>query len=275
MRRDTSKKSLTYNVQVLGRAFSILEAFSRNRGELGVADLTRMVRLPKSTVHRLVMILERHGYLEKSPFGGRYRLGSRVIQLGMLALNQLDLKSTATPYLERLAAETGETAHLGILRDGEIISLVHAQGRHILRMPSTVGRRIPAHCTSLGKAIMAFLPKEEIEKLTAGIILRRYTPKTLIKPSLLMADLRRVRKLGYATDNEEFEKGLKCIGAPVRDHMGRVIAAISIAMPAFRMEKGRVPELTREVLKSAEDLSSALGSRQKSAADSRRNGKVA
>ena len=252
-------QKLTYKVNVLERTFKILDVFSEDGRELGMAELVPKLRIPKSTIHRLIMVLERHGYLERSPVSDKYHLGSKVVQLGMHALSRLDLGGTATPYLKRLASETGETAHLGILQENKVMSLYHAQGTHVLQPPSTVGRRIPIYCTSLGKAIVAFLPDEEQNHLTSGLRFQRYTSKTITRSAALKSELARVRKQGYALDNEEFEKGLKCLGAPVRDYSGRVIAAISIAMPSFRMSKRREAELKAAVVRTATDLSSALG----------------
>ena len=251
-----------YNVNVLERTFEILEAFSQEGQEPGMMELVTKLHIPKSTVHRLLMVLERHGYLERSPISEKYHLGSKLVQLGMQALSRLDLGSTATPHLQRLVQQTGETAHLGVLRQGRIVSLFHAQGTHALRPPSTVGRLSPLHCTSQGKAILAFLGEEEAEEWISTIDFKAYTPKTITRASAFRAELKRVRALGYAMDNEEFEEGLKCIGAPVRNHVGQVVAAISIAMPSFRMKRALVPSLSNAVVKVAEDLSSALGYRK-------------
>jgi len=251
-----------YNVNVLERTFKILDAFSEDGQELGVTELIPKLRIPKSTIHRLIMVLERHGYVERSPKSEKYRLGAKLVQLGMHALSSLDLGKTATPHLERLVKQSGETAHLGVLRQGEVISLFYCQGTHVLRPPATVGRRVPVYCTSLGKAILAFLPEAERETILGALRFKRYTPKTITRKSEFEAELKRVQNAGYAIDNEEFEEGLKCIGAPVRDHAGSVIAAISIAMPAFRMKRRLMPELTRAVVRTAADLSAALGYRE-------------
>jgi len=254
-----SKEKSGYNVNVLERTFDILEAFSQDGQEPGMTELVAKLHIPKSTVHRLIMVLERHGYLERSPLNEKYHLGSKLVQLGMHALSRLDLGTTAMPYLHRLVEQTGETCHLGVLRNGKIISLFHAQGTQLLRLRSAVGRVSPLHCTSQGKAILAFLPEEECEQWISTIDFKANTPKTITRASSFRAELKRVREAGYARDNEEYEEGVKCIGAPVRDHAGRVMAAISIAMPSFRMKRDRVPQLSRAVVKAAEDLSAALG----------------
>jgi DNA-binding IclR family transcriptional regulator len=259
--RSREKKN-GYNVNVLERTFDILEAFSQEGQEPGMMELVASLHIPKSTVHRLIMVLERHGYLERSPITEKYHLGSKLVQLGMQALSRLDLGSTATPHLQRLVQLTGETSHLGVLRQGRIISLFHAHGTYALRPPSTVGRLSPLHCTSQGKAILAFLAPEEAEEWVSAIDFKAYTPKTITRLSAFRAELERVRESGYALDNEEFEEGLKCIGAPVRNHLGQVVAAISIAMPSFRMKRALMPSLSGAVIKVAGELSAALGYRK-------------
>jgi DNA-binding IclR family transcriptional regulator len=149
-------------VQVLDRVIAILDAFAENGGELALAEVAAAVHLNKSTVHRLLTSLRGAGYVEQNAQTARYRLGSKLIQLGTAALANRDLCQIARPFLQRLVAETGETAHLGVLREGRIVSMASADGPRTLRTPSTVGRSSPAHCSSQGKTILAFAPEEEL-----------------------------------------------------------------------------------------------------------------
>ena len=255
-------RATTYRVQVLDRAFTILNALAQNGSELGLAELSAALRLHKSTVHRLLMMLEQHRYVERDSSSGKYRLGWKLFELGMQAVARRDLFLLAPPVVEWLKAETGETAHLGILREGEVISVVNVEGQKTVRTPSTVGRRSPAHCTSLGKAILAFLPRQQVSEFVRTCGLRSYTRNTITGPSGLESELGRIRELGYAVDDEELEDGLRCIGAPVRDHTGRVVAAISIAGPAFRLGKESLPALAAAVKCAAARLSASLGHQQ-------------
>jgi DNA-binding IclR family transcriptional regulator len=248
-----------YRVQVLDRAFRILNALAENGSELGLAELTTQLPLHKSTVHRLLMKLEGHRYVERNPATGKYRLGWRLFELGMQAVARHDLFQLAPPVVEQLMAETGETAHLGVLREGEVLSLVNAESKQTVRTPATVGKRTPAHCTSLGKAILAFLPRPQVLEFVRARGLRGYTRKTITQAAGLDAELSRVRERGYAVDDEELEPGLRCIGAPVRDYTGQVVAAISIAGPAFRLGKEREPALAAAVRSAAVRLSASLG----------------
>jgi len=156
-------------------------------------------------------------------------------------------------------AETGETAHVGVLRRGRTVSLTNVESPQTLRTPVTVGGVSPAHCTSLGKAILAFSPEAEIDEFIRTYGLKRYTRRTITRPAAFKRALKSVREKGYAVDDEEFEDGLKCIGAPVRDYTTKVVAAISITGPATRLTEDRMPALTSCIVKAAAELSAALG----------------
>lgn len=259
--QSASNVSSRYRIRVLERAVSLLDLLSGDDRDIGLVEIAAALGLHKSSAHRLLMELERFQYVSKSPATGRYSLGGKLIELGMKAVSRLDLYQASRPYLERLVAETGETAHVGVLREGEIISVVNVQGSQNLRLPSTVGHRSPAHCSSLGKSILAFLPELELDNIIRSQRMKAYTERTITTPALFRIELGKVREKGYAVDDEEIEEGLKCIGAPVRDHTGKVVAAISIAGPSFRLKDRRLPALARAVMKAATDLSGHLGYR--------------
>jgi DNA-binding IclR family transcriptional regulator len=248
-----------YRVRVLDRAFSIVNLLSLVDQPMGASEIGQNLHLNKTTVHRLLAVLEHHRYVERDSLSGRYRLGLKLAELGNLALSRFDLQRIARPYIERLVKETGETAHLGIMQQNEVISLVNVETQHSLRSPSTVGRRSPLHCTSQGKVLLASLPPQQVEQALRGYRFVTYTGRTLRNPAALRTELSKVRQSGYAVDNEEFEEGLRCIGAPVRDHTARVIAAISIAGPRFRITSECTPSLVRKVMRVASDLSETLG----------------
>jgi len=257
-----ANSSRVYHVQVLDRALAILDVLSGQEAELGAGVVAERLKLHKSTVHRLLAVLEQHGYVQKNPKNGRHYLGRKLLELGSRAMAKQESWEHARPFLERLVAETGETAHLGVLRGREIISMVNADSPHTLRMPATVGRGNPLHCTSLGKAVLAFLPREQVDELIPEHGLRAYTPRTITSRAAFRTELERVRRRGYAVDDEEIEEALKCIGAPIRDCSGNVIAAISIAGPASRMKQDAMPRLIRSVTTAAAQLSAEMGFRE-------------
>ena len=259
MARTSIKDRAIYRVQVLERVFHILDALAEASSELALSELSHKLRLHRSTVHRLLVVLEGKRYVEKNPVSGRYRLGSKLLELGTKVAAGLELPAIARPFLEQLVQETGETAHMGVLRQGEVLSITNVESSRTLHTPGTVGRRTPAHCSSLGKSLLAFLPDSELRGLIEARGLNAYTVNTITRPEGLKAELQHVRERGYAVDEEEYEEGLKCIGAPVRDYSGEVIAAISIAGPASRLGEARMPALADSVVKAAVGLSGALG----------------
>lgn len=251
----------TYRVQVLDRAVAILQVLADAPTELAAADVAERLRIHKSTIHRLLMVLERHRFIRKNPGSGKYALGLKLFELGSRAAKGLSLREHAEPFLARLVRETGETAHIAVLDDGDMVSVANVEGPRTLRMPSTVGRRTPAHCSAVGKAVLAFLPQSTLNELIARRPLIALTDRTLATAGALAAELSRIRVRGYAIDDEEIEKGLRCIGAPVSDYTGQVVGALSIAGPTFRITRKKVPALAGSVVAVARDLSVELGYR--------------
>lgn len=249
----------SYRVQVLDRAFAILDTFGEEGPLVGVAEVSKRLKLHKSTVFRLLKVLEQNKYVERAQGDGKYRLGTKVIRLGMCALAGVDMAQASQAYLERLVSLAGETAHLGVLRHSQIISIAVAHGSKNLRLGVNVGGSSPPHCTALGKAILAFLPTEECHSVLNQLNFPAHTPHTITTKSVLMKELKAVRERGYSIDNEEFEPGLKCIGAPVRNYSGNVVGAISVAGPAFRLTKAKVTRLSAKVMQTANELSEKLG----------------
>jgi IclR family transcriptional regulator, KDG regulon repressor len=251
----------SYHVQVLDRVFAILNTFEEAGPLVGVGELSKRLDLHKSTVFRLLKVLEQNKYVERAHDNGKYRLGTRVIHLGMRALASVDVAQASQVYLERLVSLTGETAHFGVLRHNQIISIAVAHGSKNLRLGVTVGGSSPPHCTALGKAILASLPPEECNSVIGQLHFVMHTAHTITAKSVFLKELGRVRERGYSIDNEEFESGLKCIGAPVLNYSGNVIGAISVAGPAFRLTKKKVTHLSRAVMQTADELSKGLGFR--------------
>ena len=254
-----------YRIQAIERAVSILNAFSPEDPELGVTELAERLGLHKSTVHRFMVNLDAAGLVERNPRTGRYRLGLRIFELGGLVMQQMNLWDEALPFLEGLVHDTGETGHLAVLDGGEAIYIERVEARRALRVPSAIGRGYPAHATNLGKVLLADLPRERVEEIVAERGLAAYTPNTITDLDRLEGELDRIRALGYAVDNEEYDEGLRCIGAPVRDHSGHVVAALGIGGPVTRITPDRVDELAELVMTAARGLSRRLGAHRSGA----------
>lgn len=248
-----------YRVQVLDRVLRVLEILANAESALTLVELSTRLGLPKSTVLRLLMVLESHRFVEKDLQSGAYRLGLKLFELGSKAIAQSNLGDRAKPHLRRLVFTTEETAFVCVLDDGEVLSLEQVESSRTVRIPATIGWRAPAHCTAVGKALLAFLPDAELTTLVKKRKLSAYTPQTVTTSPRLRSELRLVRERGYAVDNEEMEEGLKCVAAPVREHSGKVIAALGILSPAFRLPDQKIPLLALTLMNEANELSTELG----------------
>jgi DNA-binding IclR family transcriptional regulator len=238
----------------------ILDAFSVDTPELGVSELSRAIGLNKGTAHRLLSSLERHRLVEQDQVSGRYHLGLRLWELGNRAVARLELPGPAMPALHLLSADTGETAHLAVLDDGDVLYIAKVESKRPLRIPSQVGKRLPPHCTSIGKALLAWAADAELEQLIRVRGLPRFTPHTICDAGVLRSELALIRQRGYAFDREELEEGLRCVAAPVRDRSAQVVAAISVAGPSVRVNEAETPRLVQAVLRAAHAISRTLGS---------------
>ena len=252
-----------YRVQVLDRTIGVLQAVADSETDLPAADIARQLRLHKSTVHRLLVVLESYRLVKKGPEGA-YGLGTRLIELGECAIARLKLSEYAEPHLRTLAEQTGEGAHVTILNGTELLSIAHVEGRWALHSLTRTGQRTQIHSTAAGKAVLAFLSDELCDDLLARLTLKRNTRRTIVKPSAIKMELMRVRELGFAVDEEEFEEGLRCVSAPIFDHRGHVVASLSMAAPVFRLRKERVPQVARLVVAAAQGLSDDLGHQRRS-----------
>jgi DNA-binding IclR family transcriptional regulator len=256
---DRKTKSSPYKVQVLDRALAIIDKLSTAEENMSLAELSEAVKLHKSTVHRLVTILEGHRIIERDSRTGHYHLGLRLFELGNIAISRFNIRERARPHLEKLLYEVEETVHLCALDAGEVLYLDKMEPSRSVRMASRIGRRNPVHCTSVGKAILAYLPSAEQDANLREHGMRRLTRNTITTPAALKADLAVIRERGYAIDNEENEEGVRCLGAAVLDHTGHPIAAISISSPSFRLPMQKVPAVADAVCRAATALSKELG----------------
>lgn len=252
-----------YEIQTVRNAFRLLEAF-REREELGVTELSRLLDLHKNNVFRLLATLEQAGYVEQSSSSDRYCLGVRCVELGHAYLRNRGLLRLARPILERLAHGCGESAHLGTLRGFEVVHLAGEKSQRLVQSELRLGLQLPAHCTAMGKVLLAcgsvrVRQRFERDVLQDGVLEAR-TPATIVDPDKLREHLHAVASQGFALDHEECEPGLCCAAAPVFDATGGLVAAVSVSAPAFRVEGDRLERTTVPALVgAAEELSQALG----------------
>jgi DNA-binding IclR family transcriptional regulator len=245
-------------VEAADRVLRLLQAFGPHERDVSLGDLAQRVGLPKSSVHRLLVTLVGHGFVERDPSTRRYRLGVRLFELGSTVIHERGLHSAAHPVLEELSASTGETCHLAILSGLEAVYVYKVDGESSVIMSSRVGGRAPCHATSIGKVLTAWAGDDVLRQLR-GQRQRAYTDRTITSVPALEAELARVREQGYALDLEELEEGLRCVAAPVRDQSGRVVAALGIAGPRRRFQDEDLDRLVPPVVRAAARLSRNLG----------------
>lgn len=254
-----SQESPQYQVRALERALDLLEIFTLAEPELSFTELTERSGLSKGTAVRLLSILERRGFLERSPDTDRYRIGLRTFELGSVYIQSFQLEAEAQPFLKELAAECGQSANLGILDQGEVVHLVVVPASRPIHFAVRSGQRDFAHSSGLGKVLLAALPDDELGEIIATRGLEQRTPKTLTTPEALRAALGEVRTQGYAIDDEESVPGLSCIAAPVFDDRGRVIGAVSISGLTSEYAEPNRTTYVESVRRAADGISQRFG----------------
>ncbi|MFF9342385.1 MULTISPECIES: IclR family transcriptional regulator [unclassified Streptomyces] len=249
-------------VPAVTRAFDILELFLQGDGTLSAPEITRRLGLPRTTTHELVSTLTARNYLVPVPEQpGRYRLGVRTYQLGSRYAEGLDLAAEGREVARETAETCGETVHVALLEDADVIYVAKVDSTHAVRMVSAAGRRLPAHCTAVGKMLLAMLPADELDALLDGRELTGMTPQSITDPEALRAALAEIAILGVAVEQRESNPDVSCVAAPVRDRSGRVVAALSISVPVIRWDEARENELTALAVRGAGELSARLGHR--------------
>jgi IclR family acetate operon transcriptional repressor len=245
-------------VQSVDRTLDVLESLASRRGATGISELSQLVGLHVSTVHRLLATLVDRGYVRQDPESSRYHLGSRIFTLASAADLHLDLRLVARPYLERMMRNSGETANLVTVSDREVVYLDQVASLHLVKMFTAPGMRAPLYCTGTGKVMLAFKGAEFAEPVLAAPM-RRFTPRTIVTRDALEAELAKIRRTGYCVDNEEMEEGVRCLAVPIFDRRSDCIGAMSVSGPTTRMTSERVEKLSVTARAIAGELSRQLG----------------
>ncbi len=233
MRRQPSTRALS-------RGLQIIDILAEGRDGLGLTEIARKAGLSKSSTHRLLQTLAQDGFVAQDGDSSRYRLSLKLLWLASSLIDGLSLDRLIQPLLEELAHATRETVHMALL-DGDVAVYVEKiDSPNSIRMYSRVGKRVPLHCTGLGKAILAHLPEERVREIIANEGLPRRTANTITKPKALFERLALIRSRGYALDEEEHEEGIRCIATPLFDRQNRVVGALSITALAFRVDRDRL-----------------------------------
>ncbi len=240
-------------IRALARGLQALDLVASSRGDMRVTELAAFLHVDKASASRLASTLAHFGYLERDEATRRYRIGPRLLALGLRHLRHVPVPEIAGPYLRALMERTGECAHLGVAAQGRVLYIGQAESPATLRANVPLGHTAPLHCTALGKALLAYGLLDIPEPL------ERFTPRTMTDPVRLARHLAQIHRQGYAIDDEEFDPGVRCVAAPVFDHRGFVLAAVGISGPTTRMTKRRLPRLAQVVMEAAGQLSARMG----------------
>lgn len=242
------------------KAVRILELIAKEPG-LTVSKVSERLGLPKSSAHDILATLEDESLVFRTHAGGGLHLGIRLFELGNKSLGDFEIRKASEASLRWLNKELDETVHLTILDNDEVLYVECFESTKRLRIYSVIGVRAPLHCTAVGKAIMAYLPEAEVDRIVAERGLPKMTENTIIDAQELKKELVATVRRGYAIDNSEHEEGVRCVAAPIRSRSGEVIASISVSGPDQRIAMGDVPQLAILVVKAANEISLRMGAR--------------
>jgi IclR family acetate operon transcriptional repressor len=247
-------------IQALDRAFLILDIIADAGGEAKLTEIAGIAGLNVSTCHHLISTLHNWGYVARGANSRSYVLGSRILHLSAACLRQVDLPRRAQSFVDRLNDQTREAVQLAIMQDTNLVNVLHREARHAVRVDAGCGGNSnAAHATATGKAILAWLPPTELDRIVADKGLTAFTPHTITDIEKLKEDLRLTRRNGFAIDREEFLLGVICLGAAIRDHAGAVVGSISVSSPVFRAASAYIDQIKVHLIAAADQLSTELG----------------
>lgn len=250
------KKSI---IKSIDKALDIIECFATSQNGLRISTISKKLNLPISTTHRLLDTLVARNYVRQDIETKKYCLGLEILRLQGVLLREMDLVSKALPHLTRLLSECNETVHLAVLDQGEVVYIQTLASSHSLAMYTPIGKRNPVHCTALGKILLSGLSVEEVKKIVKDKDLIRFTPNTIVSFDVLMEEIQRIRSSDLTVDNEELSTGIKCIAGPLKNHEGKIIAAVSISGPVMRMTPEKDKELLEKVRVACQNISRDIG----------------
>jgi len=234
-------------IRSVERALEVLMCFSNKTPELSMTEISEMVGINKSTIHRLLATLEGKRFVERNPDNGLYRPGIRFIQIAFLTIDHNDLKRVATPFMKSLCNQYQENVNLTILDDDNVVYVEVIESEQRIKLAATPGQHLPAFCTASGKAILAFMPEKEVSKiLERGM--PKYTSNTISSPKSYFEDISKTQERGFAISEQEFEEGISAVAAPIFNDEQKPIASVSIAGPAYRCTLERMIQIGTELV---------------------------
>jgi DNA-binding IclR family transcriptional regulator len=248
-----------YLINSILRASNILRSLSGEKTHLKISEMARQLGLDRSTTYRILLSLEECRLVEKDKKTGEYSLGLAAFEIGNAYLRRMDFIKTSKPIMTELALKIQETVHLAVLSDTEIFYVDKVDSPRTVGVISKIGQRGPVYCTALGKVLLAYQTEEEQSRIIRKIKLVPFTPKTITSKQKLLEELKAIRRQGYALDHREIEEDVECIGGPIRDHLGNVIAALSISGPQRKISTPGEKQFVCSVVEATALISSKLG----------------
>ena len=258
---DEAEEKQRGGVQSLGRAFAILEEVARHRDGIGLAELSKLVGLHNSTTFHLARTLASLGYLRQDKESKRYRIGRPLFALAASALDEIEMVHVATPVLEDLSRETGESGHFGARMGDAVVVIARTSGLGAFQLTERVGVVRPVHCTALGKIILAALRPDQLKRVLERIELKPATENSITDAAVLLKEIEEIRRTGIAFDDGEFNAEVRCIAVPVLDFTGQIIGALGISGPIWRLSNQALQGHARLVRAAANRLSTELGAK--------------
>src|SRR6266581_347964 len=258
---DDAEDRQRVGVQSLGRAFSILEEVARHREGIGLAELSKLVGLHNSTTFHLAKTMVSLGYLRQEKDSKRYRVGRPLFALAASALDEIEMVNVATPVLEELSRETGESSHFAVRMGDAVVVIARTSGPGAFQLTDRVGVVRPAHCTALGKIILASLRPDQLKRFLERVELKPSTRKSITDPSVLLREIAEVRRSGIAFDDGEFNPEVRCVAVPVKDFTGQTIGALGISGPIWRLSNQALHANAQIVQDAAGRLSGEFGAK--------------
>jgi DNA-binding IclR family transcriptional regulator len=257
---DDAEDRQRVGVQSLGRAFAILEEIARHREGVGLADLSKLVGLHNSTTFHLAKTMVSLGYIRQEKDSKRYRVGGPLFALAASALDEIEMVNVATPALEDLSRETGESSHFAVRMGDAVVVIARTSGPGAFHLTDRVGVLRPAHCTALGKVILASLRQDQLERFLARVELKPSTAHTITESPVLLREIAEIRRSGIAYDDGEFNLEVRCVAVPVKDFTGQIIGALGISGPIWRLSNQVMQSRAKTVQAASNRLSAAFGS---------------
>lgn len=255
-----SKKVPIYQIKLLDKSLDVLENFYKKDCPLTITELSEILKTYPSTIHRILETLKYRGYIEQDPVSKKYFLGLKLVELGKYKMNKLDLVKVAYPFLRKLVNQFNENAYLGVYSDEKVLYLEKVESTHLITMSTHIGKTAPLHCTALGKILLTSISKEEINKILSKGKLKRFTEKTITNKKLLKAEINKVKKQGFAFDLGEYEKDACCVAASILNYQGKILGAISVSLPYYRLDsKTKLNNIKEALIQKGKEISIRMG----------------